>query len=385
MVLFYTFLENIRSDIDGFGLESKGQQYGYNVLGIIISKSFWNDYHKIEVYMEQIKLLSGREIAYKGNFPQEALDKENIDNLDQENLNQQNLEQEYIDGKNLNSENTAQEHLRQDDKNAKLADKRTLKKGTLDKKTSRKKRWFRAAGICALLTAAVVVTGALVLRKDIKVNPILAKGYEVHGVDVSHYQGTIDWDVLSQNQDFAFIKATEGSTHVDERFLDNWQAAGQTHLYLGAYHFFSFDSAGDQQAASYIETVGDLDGKLAPVVDVEYYGNKKSNPPERTEVIENLTAMLDTLEQHYEVKPIIYTTYTVYNDYIKGEFEGYPLWVRSVYCPPSVLFGNKWSFWQYMDTAMLDGYAGAEQYIDVNVFRGTRQELEKMTIQKIMY
>lgn len=139
MVLLYTFLENIRSDIDGFGLESKGQQYGYNVLGIIISKSFWNDYHKIEVYMEQIKLLSGREIAYKGNFPQEALDKENIDNLDQENLNQQNLEQEYIDGKNLNSENTAQEHLRQDDKNAKLADKRTLKKGTLDKKTSRKK------------------------------------------------------------------------------------------------------------------------------------------------------------------------------------------------------------------------------------------------------
>lgn len=333
--------------------------------------------------MEQTKLLSGRGIAYKENFPQETLDKENIEHLDQEYLNQQNLEQEYIDRKNLNTENTTQEYLGQDDGNVKFADALKIKK--LNRKTSSKKRWFRAAGICALLTVAVAVTGALVLRKDIKVNPILAKGYEVHGVDVSHYQGTIDWDVLSQNQDFAFIKATEGSTHVDERFLDNWKAAERTHLYLGAYHFFSFDSEGDKQAASYIETVGDLDGKLAPVVDVEYYGNKKSNPPERAEVIENLAALLDTLEQHYEVKPIIYTTYTVYNDYIKGEFEGYPLWVRSVYCPPSVLFGNKWSFWQYMDTAMLDGYTGAEQYIDVNVFRGTRQELEKMTIQKTMY
>lgn len=288
-------------------------------------------YHKTEVYMEQTKLLSGQENEYRVICEQEKKNKED-----------------------------------------------------LNKKSRKKRRCFWAAGICSL-AAVVAVTGVLVLRKEIRINPMVAGGYEVHGVDVSHYQGTIDWDVLSQNQDFAFIKATEGSTHVDERFLDNWQAAGQTHLYLGAYHFFSFDSEGDKQAASYIETVGDLDGKLAPVVDVEYYGNKRSDPPKRAEVVRNLTAMLDALEQHYEVKPIIYTTYTIYNEYIKGEFEDYPLWVRSVYCPPSVLFGNNWSFWQYMDTAMLDGYTGAEQYIDVNVFRGTRQELEKMTIQKTMY
>ena len=273
-------------------------------------------------------------------------------------LAQENLDRECLDNNNL--------------------DLTTQKRA--GKKAASKRRWFWAAGICAL-TAAALVTGTLILRKEIKINPILAEGYEVHGVDVSHYQGTIDWDVLSQDLDFAFIKATEGSTHVE----DNWQAAEQTHLYLGAYHFFSFDSEGHKQAASYIDTVGSLDGKLAPVVDVEYYGNKRSDPPGRTEVIENLRAMLDTLEQHYEIKPIIYTTYTVYNDYIKGEFEDYPLWVRSVYCPPSVLFGNKWSFWQYMDTAMLDGYAGDQKYIDMNVFRGTKQELEKLTIQKIMY
>ncbi|EOS33722.1 hypothetical protein C804_02048 [Lachnospiraceae bacterium A4] len=248
-------------------------------------------------------------------------------------------------------------------------------------KKSAKKKILWMAGIFSL-AAAVIATGTLVLRKDLKINPLLAQNYEVHGVDVSHYQGTIDWETLSQqNLDFAVIKATEGSTHIDDRFEENWQAAEQTHLYLGAYHFFSFDSEGDRQAASYIDTVGNLDGKLAPVVDVEYYGNKKSNPPARTDVVKNLGALLDALEQHYQIKPIIYTTFTVYNEYIKGEFEEYPLWVRSIYCPPEVLFGNKWSFWQYMDTAMLDGYAGDEKYIDVNVFRGTMEELEELVIQ----
>lgn len=240
-----------------------------------------------------------------------------------------------------------------------------------------------------MLTALLFLTGLsaiLVLTKRIHLNNFFIKPYPVRGVDVSHYQGDIDWNVIeSQNISFAFIKATEGSGYVDDCFARNWENVSKTSILAGAYHFFSFDSEGDKQAASYIETVGDLDGKLAPVVDVEYYGNKRSDPPKRAEVVRNLTAMLDALEQHYEVKPIIYTTYTIYNEYIKGEFEDYPLWVRSVYCPPSVLFGNNWSFWQYMDTAMLDGYTGAEQYIDVNVFRGTRQELEKMTIQKTMY
>ncbi len=249
-------------------------------------------------------------------------------------------------------------------------------------KLSGKIKWICALAVFSL--AAVLFTaGTMILRKELKINPIFARKYEIHGVDVSHYQGTIDWETLSQQGlDFAIIKATEGSTHIDDRFDENWQAAEQTHLYLGAYHFFSFDSEGDRQAASYIETVGSLEGKLAPVVDVEYYGTKRSNPPERAEVIKKLKDLLDTLEQHYQIKPIIYTTFTVYNEYIKGEFEGYPLWVRSIYCPPAVLFGNKWSFWQYMDTAMLEGYVGDQKYIDVNVFNGNREDLEELVIQK---
>lgn len=314
--------------------------------------------------MEQNKILSEQEISGRNKLDRKEIDRKNSD---KEIADKEIVDKEIVDKEIADKE---------------ITDKEIADKEILPMKTFHKKRWLWAAGLCSLM-AAVIIAGTLVLRKEIKINPIFAKGYEVHGVDVSHYQGAIDWEVLSQqNLDFAIIKATEGSTHVDERFLDNWQAAEQTHLALGAYHFFSFDSEGDRQAASYIDTVGNLSGKLAPVIDVEYYGNKRSNPPERTEVVKNLSALLDALEQQYEIKPIIYTTYTVYNDYIKGEFEDYPLWVRSVYCPPTVLFGNKWSFWQYMDTAMLDGYVGDQKYIDVNVFRGTKQELEKLMIQK---
>lgn len=232
--------------------------------------------------------------------------------------------------------------------------------------------------ILIILFLGLILTGLLIRNKNLGLTQVFAQKYELKGIDVSHYQGTIDWEMISeQGVDFAFIKATEGSSHVDECFEDNWKAAQQTDLYIGAYHFFSFDSRGKTQAVSYIETVGNLSGKLAPVIDVEYYGDKESNPPDKEEVTAQLKEMLAVLEEHYQKKPIIYTTYTVYHDYIKDEFEEYPLWIRNVYFPP---FFKKWTFWQYTDTAVLEGYKGTEKFIDMNVFKGTREELKKMMV-----
>lgn len=242
----------------------------------------------------------------------------------------------------------------------------------------KKRRIYWIFVIAALVTAVI---GIFVINKKIKIAPILAGRYEVKGIDVSHYQGTIDWPELAdQDLDFAFIKATEGSGHVDECFYDNWQAAGKTELCIGAYHFFSFDSEGSKQAQFYIDTVGSLNGKLAPAVDVEFYGDKEKNPPPKEEVVKQLQEMLTVLEEHYQVKPVIYTTYKVYHRYIKDEFTAYPLWIRNVYYQPLLTAGNTWTFWQYTDTAVLEGYQGAEKYIDMNVFRGTREELQELTV-----
>lgn len=226
----------------------------------------------------------------------------------------------------------------------------------------------------------LAVIGILVVNKKIKITPLLAGKYEVTGVDVSHYQGNIDWPTLArQDLDFAFIKATEGSGHIDECFYENWQAAGETDLLTGAYLFFSFDSEGKKQAQFYIDTVGSLNGKLAPAVDVEFYGDKSGDPPPKEEVVKQLRELLAALEEQYQVKPVIYTTYQAYHRYIENELEEYPLWIRNVYYQP-FLTANAWTFWQYTDTAVLEGYEGPETYIDRNVFRGTKEELRKLTV-----
>ena len=89
-----------------------------------------------------------------------------------------------------------------------------------------------------------------------------------------------------QNIQFLYIKATEGSTAQDERFAAYWKNAKNAGLLSGAYHFFSYDSEGRTQAENFIITVGpDLKGRLLSVNDVDYYGDKEQNPPERTDVI----------------------------------------------------------------------------------------------------
>ena len=224
------------------------------------------------------------------------------------------------------------------------------------------------------------VLAILTATKRININQYLVGGYSVKGVDVSHYQGEIDWEHFrEQGIDFAFIKATEGSSLVDERFEENREGAKAAGLYAGAYHFFSFDSAGAAQAEQYIRTVGDLSGSLPPVVDIEYYGDKRKNPPEKAYVVSRLRELLEALEEEYGVKPIIYTTYTVYNRYIRNAFQEYPLWIRNVYYPPGDI-GRQWTFWQYCDTGALGGTAGGEKFVDLNVFRESREDLLKMLV-----
>lgn len=240
-----------------------------------------------------------------------------------------------------------------------------------------KKLWLAVALVLLLL--AIILAG--ILSKKIKVNTIWADNYPIQGIDVSHYQGDIDWKKLQEQRiDFAYIKATEGSSWVDECFETNWDAAAQTDMKVGAYHFFSFDSEGETQAENYISNVGELGGKLIPVVDVEYYGDKAVNSPEKESVVSELTEMLMLLEQEYGVKPMIYTTYVVYYKYLEGEFEEYPLWIRDVYLTPDIALKNQWTVWQYTDTAVLDGYQGTEKYIDRNVFVGAEEELESLVV-----
>lgn len=241
------------------------------------------------------------------------------------------------------------------------------------------KRHVPVVRIILCILVLLAVAGAGIVTKKIKPNRWLSRAYQVQGVDVSHYQGEIDWDELSGNGiQFAFIKATEGSGHVDEKFLENWENVRETALYSGAYHFFSFDSPAETQADLFIRTVPKERGRLAPVVDIEFYGDKEVNRPEPDSVREQLSLLLDRMEEYYGVKPVIYTTMVVYHSYIKGYYEEYPLWIRNVYYSPDLDMRGDWTFWQYSDTDVLSGYEGQEPYIDRNVFCGTEEELGEL-------
>ncbi len=230
------------------------------------------------------------------------------------------------------------------------------------------------------IALAIAATSFFFLVRDdhIAINPwFVSMENDTVGVDISHYQGDVDVDrLVSQNVKFAYFKATEGSSYSDEYFAKNWEKAkkynAKENIYFGAYHFFSFDSDGDAQAENFITTVGDLSGKLVPVVDFEIYGKYKEKLPEKELAVKELKKMLDILENYYHVKPMIYAEFDVYNRFLKDDFAEYPHWIRSIHFPITWCFKGDWTLWQYTDRGELEGYTD-EKYIDLSKLNPNKQ------------
>lgn len=237
-------------------------------------------------------------------------------------------------------------------------------------------RWL-IVGVAAVAATVGLVAG-LLLAGVVHPNDPPAGRYPIRGVDVSRYQGDIDWPVLAaQGIDFAFVKATEGSTLVDPRFVANLGGATTAGLRVGGYHFFSFTSGGAAQADNVIRTVPARPETLPVAVDVEFYGDFWLNPAPVEDVRRELRVLLDRLVAHYGRRPIVYTTADAYQRYLSGAFPDIDIWIRDVWRTPSLPDGRGWTFWQFSDRHRLDGYAGEERFIDVNVFAGSREEWER--------
>lgn len=224
--------------------------------------------------------------------------------------------------------------------------------------------------IVSLIIFAFLVFGGFALasgirNREIHLNNFFIGNY-LKGVDVSSYQENVDFTALkNQGISFAFIKATEGSSHEDPSFAEKWQAAKDAGLPAGAYHYFSYESSGKTQAENFIRVVGDLSGRLIPVVDMELTTEEVMNPPEKSEVVRGLKAFLAVLEETYEVKPLIYSREDYYKKYLADDFADYPRWVTNVFYPVFLESGDNWAIWQYNDRGELSGYSG-EKYIDLN-------------------
>ena len=198
--------------------------------------------------------------------------------------------------------------------------------------------------------------------------------FTVKGLDVSRYQGVVDWDqVATQDQHFAFIKATEGREHRDVAFLANWTGASRAGLRRGAYHYLLPHASVEEQLSNYIDLVKLEPGDLPPVLDVEDIGRLSS-----VQLVQHVRDWLNLAEAHYGVKPILYTGLNFYNRHLAGQFDDYPLWLaRYDERDPVTICGRPYQFWQFTDRASVPGIVGN---VDRNVFSGTLQDLQAICV-----
>ena len=156
----------------------------------------------------------------------------------------------------------------------------------------------------------------------------------LHGCDISHHQGVIDWSRLRNAMvnrkpvQFVMIKATEGSDYVDERFDENFREAKRVGLIRGAYHFWSVLSDAREQASFFLNNVKLEIGDLPPVLDVESKLDAMSTEDFQREIL----TWLHIVEDKYHAKPIIYTYYKFKEAYLSDErFDDYPYWIAHYY------------------------------------------------------
>lgn len=234
-----------------------------------------------------------------------------------------------------------------------------------------KKGLIIVAGAAAAILVAVVLFFAI--------NSVRNSGNHVKGVDVSAYQGDINWKKLAdQDIYFAFIKATEGKDHVDKNFEKNWKEARKTHLKVGAYHFVNFDQDGKTQADHFINTVPKENDSLPPVIDLELYGDYLDKPMDKNKVQAIVNDMIVRFKDYYEKTPIIYTNYNTYNTYLSDAFAEIPIWICDISDQePELKGGHEWLFWQYSQREILNGYSGEERFIDMDLYNGDLRQFKK--------
>lgn len=196
--------------------------------------------------------------------------------------------------------------------------------------------------------------------------------FPVHGIDVSKYQGPIDWHLAHRSGvAFAYVKATEGGDHLDEMFAAHRAGARQAGVRWGAYHYFYFCRPAEEQARWFIRNVPRDAGALPHVLDMEWNPRSPTctKRPDGADVRAEARKFLDILEGHYGKRPILYTTVDFYRDTGIGRLGGTQFWLRSVAGHPAETYGGaRWTFWQYTGTGVVPGVQGP---VDINVFGGT--------------
>lgn len=201
--------------------------------------------------------------------------------------------------------------------------------------------------------------------------------YSIYGIDVSKYQDRINWKEVKKMTvqniavDFVFIKASEGRYMKDKRFKENWKEAKENGITRGAYHYYLPDGSPETQATNFIESLNLLPGDLPPVIDIEDRGIGVHKA-----FINNIKIFLTKVGNFCNCKPIVYSYDAFYDDYLKDQLDGYPIWIAR-YGAEKPEDGN-FDFWQFTDHAQVDGIGPK---VDMNVFAGDSAAFQELLLK----
>src|SRR4051794_4941552 len=223
-----------------------------------------------------------------------------------------------------------------------------------------------------------VASKMLVSARTLTPPPEPAAPGTLEGLDVSHWQNTIDWfAVAASGRSFSYIKASEDVDFVDNMYATNRAAANAAGLVIGAYHFATPDSSsgdGRAEADHFVDTAKPASGDLLPVLDLERSGGLS-----QTALITWVRDWLDRVEERTGVRAVIYCSPNFWKTYMGDTTwfanNGYEvLWVAhwTTASDPTVPGGawgaNGWTFWQYTSSGVVPGIAGR---VDLNRFNGS--------------
>lgn len=231
-------------------------------------------------------------------------------------------------------------------------------------------QWMLWAGAAlALLAVGVLLFNRQhFFHHDAKFNPA---DYPVRGIDVSNHNGKIDWkQVADAGYCFAFIKASEGKTHVDNSLKRNVREAREAGLQVGVYHFFRKNRDGAEQARNFLKAIAGIQLDLPLVVDVEDWEN--DHWQDDGQVQHRVRELVNSLRQSgHDV--MIYTNGDGFDKYYRPNFKDLDLWLCSFRSPDSLRVTHQHRFQQYSHWGDVPGIDGD---VDLNVFMGNEHDWE---------
>jgi len=177
------------------------------------------------------------------------------------------------------------------------------------------------------------------------------------GIDVSHHQSSIDWEMIFSDStqectvDFVYLKATEGADHIDRQWERNRSELQRLKILHGAYHFYRLTSSAMDQVEHFLSVYQPNSSDLPPVLDMEI-----DTPSDRAVIIESLNKWLLEVEVRTGRRPVIYTSYSMYHEWMKDNFPNYRFWIaaynRKYY--DNIVQDDQIIHWQFSENGKLN-------------------------------